>query len=200
MSLARSPLIALIFVAMTGCGSLSAPPKDTFYRLDLGLPVPQGESADAKDVIYLPPFWASGLHSERALVFAHADGTSLEQQVYHFWIDSPRIMLQHALADHLRSVAGARVVLEPATLAAYTLRGRIRRFERTNSGGSDYAQVDLNIALYGSNGSVPEFERNYKSSIPVGGHSIAAGVAALNEGTKQIFTVFTGDLRHYLGQ
>ncbi|MCZ6771601.1 MAG: ABC-type transport auxiliary lipoprotein family protein [Proteobacteria bacterium] len=200
MSLVRGPLIALILLITAGCGSLSPPPKDTFYRLDFGLPGPQGESAEAKDVIYLPPFWASGLHSERALVFAHADGTSLEQQVYHFWIDSPRVMLQHALADHLRSVVGARVVLEPATTAAYTLRGRIRRFERTNSGGSNYAQVDLNIALYGSNGSVPEFERDYKSSIPVGGHSVAAGVAALSEGTKQIFTTFTGDLRRYLEQ
>ncbi len=198
MSLVRGPLIALILVVTAGCGSLSPPPKDTFYRLDFGLPGPQVESAEAKDVIFLPPFWASGLHSERALVFAHADGTSLEQHVYHFWIDSPRIMLQHALADHLRLVAGARVVLEPATTAAYTLRGRIRRFERSKSSGSDYAQVDLNIALYGSNGSVPEFERDYKSSIPVGGHSVAAGVAALNEGTKQIFTAFAGDLRHYL--
>jgi ABC-type uncharacterized transport system auxiliary subunit len=193
-------VVALLVTVTAGCGSLSPPPKDTFYRLDFELPEVQGASAEERAVIYLPPFWASGLHSERALVFAHEDGASLEQQVYHFWIDSPRIMLQHALADHIRAAVGARVILEPATAAALTLRGRLRRLERTGSGGSSVAQVAVTLALYEANGSVPKFERDYESSIAASDHSVAAGVAALREGTKQIFTKFSGDLRDYLEQ
>ena len=40
----------------------------------------------------VPPFVASGLHGERALVYAHDDGTSLEQYTYHYRVDSPRLL------------------------------------------------------------------------------------------------------------
>ncbi len=134
---------------------------------------------------------------KRALIFAHNDGTSLEQHAYHFWIDSPRTMLQHALADHLRTASKAKIVIEPAVSAEFVVRGRVRRFERSNGGG---AQIALNLALYGEDSSVPAFERDYERSIAVRDSSIAASVAALSEGTAEIFVSFTGDLRRHLAE
>ena len=195
MTLARIIVIAAVILPSLGCGSLSPPTKDMFYRLNLGSPAASIEIGDADDIIYVPPFGASGLHSERALIFAHDDGTSLEQHVYHFWIDSPRVMLQQALADHLRTASKAKVVVEPATSVEFVVRGRVHRFERSNGGG---AQVALNLALYGEDGAVPEFERDYERSIAVRDGSIAASVAALGEGTAEIFVAFTGDLRQHL--
>ena len=47
---------------------------------------------------------------------------------------------------------------------------------------------------------MPEFERDYERSITVRDGSIAASVAALGQGTAEIFVAFTGDLRQHLEQ
>ena len=197
MRLLRIIVVLSVIVPYLGCGSLSPPPKDKFYRLTLESPGATQDFGAADDIIYIPPFKASGLHSERALIFAHNDGASLEQHVYHFWIDSPRTMLQYALADHLRAASRARIVIDPVVNAEFTVRGRVRRFERSNGGG---AQVALNLALYGEHNPVAEFEHDYERSMAVRDSSIAASVAALSEGTAEIFVAFTGDLRRHLAQ
>ena len=197
MRLLSAIVVLSVIVPNLGCGSLSPPPKDKFYRLTLNSPGTTQDFGATDDIIYIPPFKASGLHSERTLIFAHNDGTSLEQHVYHFWIDSPRTMLQYALADHLRAASRAKIVIEPAVNAEFTVRGRVRRFERSNGGET---QIALNLALYGENNAAPEFERDYERAIAVTDSSIAASVAALSEGTTEIFVAFTGDLRRHLAQ
>ena len=196
MIILRAIAIMLLTTAVAGCGSLSAPPTDKFYRLQ---PEPQAAAAgdSAGPVIFVPPFDASGLHSERALVYAAADGTTLEQYGYHFWIDSPRMLLQQALADQLRGSVARQVVLEPSAEAAYVIRGRIRQFERQASGG--VAQVSLAFEVRGRDASVPEFERVYTRSVELDGDSVAAYAAAAGAAARDVIGEFIRDLRTHWG-
>lgn len=190
-------VVLCVMMPNLGCRSLAPPLKDKFYRFNFDSPATTQDFGAADDIIYIPPFKASGLHSERAVIFAHNDGTSLEQHVYHFWIDSPRTLLQHALADHLRAASRAKIVIEPAVNAEFTVRGQVRRFERSSGGG---AQVALSLAFYGEHNAVPEFERDYERSMDVRDNSIAASVAALSTGTAEIFAAFIGDIRHHIAE
>lgn len=198
MNFLRAFASLLLLAAMAACGSLSAPQKDTFYRLQTAVLTTRATDS-AAPVIYVPPFDASGLHSERALVYANVDGSTLEQSGYHFWIDSPRILLQQALADQLRASVARQVVLEPSPDAAYVVRGRIRKFERVGSGTGAAAQVTLEFEVRRREASLPEFERVYDRTAALAGDSVAAYAAAVAEAAREIVGEFVRDLRAHWG-
>ncbi|MGE0484774.1 MAG: ABC-type transport auxiliary lipoprotein family protein [Gammaproteobacteria bacterium] len=188
----RVVVLAIAMVLITGCGSLSSPPADTFYRLApramSEVPPPAPEAA----LIFVPPFDASGVHGERALIYAHADDTTLEQYRYHYWIDSPRNMLQQGLADALRSRLGVHAVTEPVG-AAGTLRGRIVRFERLIGADGDRAVVAIHIDLMAEHGRVPLLTRDYEAAVAVRDDSIAGFVAAMNAAVDEVVTRIVDD-------
>lgn len=183
----------VLSVALTGCGSLASPPADTFYRL---APRAMGEvpsPAPGARLIFVPPFDASGVHGERALVYAHADDTTLEQYRYHYWIESPRVMLQLGLADALRARLGVQAVTAPVGTAG-ELRGRIVRFERHTGAGGDRAVVAIHIDLLGEQGRVPLLSRDYEAAVGVADDSIAAFVSAMNAAVDEVVARIVDDL------
>lgn len=190
-----SVLLALC-VTLFGCGSFSAPRKDTFYRLGPSAPVEM--SATAKGLFYVPPFSANGLLSERALVYAHADGTALEQYNYHFWVDSPRALLQQALIDELRSGMQVRVTREASRDVNYAVNGRIRRFERAGADGNATAELALEIELSLQQETVAEFSRGYTRSLKLAEDTPAACAAALASASHEVIRQFVEELREHL--
>ncbi len=191
MSLLRM-LFCLGLVLLAGCGSLTATPRDHFYRLDVEAGAPPTPARGTQDSVYVAPFAANGLHSERAVVYAHADGTTLEQSAYHFWVDSPRVMLQQALTDYLRE-QGMPATLQRARTTARTVQGRIVRFERGAADGGS-AEVLLEFEIRGPRGREPGTVRRYARSVPLGDVPMAQAVAALNRATGEIFAEFAQDL------
>jgi ABC-type uncharacterized transport system auxiliary subunit len=183
----------LALLALAGCGTLSAPPKDTYYRL--ALEVPEAKVDDpAAPVVFVPPFAASGLHGERALVHAAADGTTLQQSAYHYWSDSPRVMLQQALADRLRASVARTVLLEPSAAATHVVTGRIRQFERAQADGGAVARVTLELAVERNGESLPELERTYTRAVPLADGAPGAFPPAASEATRAIMDDFIRDL------
>lgn len=193
--------VATLAVVLAGCGSFSAPPKDRFYRLSAAPVTALDPAAPAGEgpLVYVAPFEASGLHAERALVFAYDDGTSLEQHGYHFWIDSPRMLLQQALASTLAAEAGARVSTQATPDAGVVVRGRIERFEQTEDGSG--ADVALVLAAYeGTRASTPFLERGYARSAQASGKGVGPSVAAIDQATTEILAAFARELAPHLAR
>lgn len=200
MTETRTLALALIVMAVAGCGTLSAPPRDQFHRL---VPAAVGAAATpAADApwVFVAPFGASGLHGQRALVYAHADGTSLEQYGYHYWIDSPRVMLQQGLAATLRGTLPARVLTEPGADEGLVVRGRIERFERVDHGdGAGAAVVGLQFDVYRARGAVPVLTRSYEREASLASDDLADYVDATSRATREIFEALAEELKPLLG-
>ena len=188
----RSAIIGAMAM-LTGCGSLSSPPADTFYRI---APMAMAEvpPPDASaPLLFVPPFDASGVHGERALVYVHGDDTTLEQYRYHFWIDSPRTMLQQGVADALRARLGVQAVTEPVGHAR-ELRGRIVRFERRTGPEVDHAVIAIHVDLLGERGRVPLMTRDYEVAVALDDDSVAGFVAAMNAAVGEVIARLVEDV------
>jgi uncharacterized lipoprotein YmbA len=184
-----------VAVLVTACGA--PPKKDTFYRLPDAGPAAAADTAHGGPLLHVPPFSANGLVSERALVYARADGTSLEQYNYHFWVDSPRLMLQQALSAALASGLDARVVAEPMA-GAYSVRGRIERLERA-AGKGPVARVELGLAVHAPAGGPAVFSRSYARALDPMDESVAASAAALGKASQDILAQFVSELQAQWG-
>ena len=174
-------LVCLLLGALGGCGSFAAPHKDYFYRLP-ETASNTAFSADQGEVVYVPPFVASGLHGERALIYAHDDGTTLEQYTHHYWVDSPRLLLQLAVAERLRIGGARRIVISPTIEAKYTVRGSIRKFERRGKEKGS-ADVSLEFQVTRADNDSPEFARAYQRSVALPDDAMASCAAALGSRT-----------------
>ena len=187
-------LIALGLLALAGCAA--TPPKDSFYRLPATVASATVKVADGP-IIYIPPFVADGLHGERALVYAHDDGTTLEQYTYHYWVDSPRLLLQQALAARLRGAH--RVVTAPSADASYTLRGHIAKFERQGTGKGAKAEVSLEFELLPADTDVAQFARVYQRSVPLADDAMSSCAGALGQAAQDLQAGLVADLEVYWG-
>ena len=182
-------------LALTGCGG--TPKKDTFYRL----PEVAGSGTikvDDGPLLYIPPLEADGLHGERALVYAHDDGTTLEQYTYHYWVDSPRVLLQQALAGKLRETH--RVVTSASADARYILRGRILRFERQGNDTRASADVALEFELVAADSDSVEFARAYTRSVALTDDAMGTSAGALGEAAQDVLANLVSDLETYWGR
>lgn len=196
MSITRRSLLCLMLVSLVACGSLSSPPRDRFYRLHSFTP-PTTDATHAPRPLHVPPFEASGLHAKRALIYVHPDDTTLEQYSYHFWIDSPRVLLQSALGDYLREGLGAQVVGQPAAEAT-VVQGRVVRFERLAhpDGGLDEAAVVLHFDVFEHGARVPSLSKRYAVMENLPEDTMAAYALAANRAVGQVFEQFLNDLAH----
>lgn len=185
-------LVGALSVMLSACGSFATPRKDHFYRLPETAGTTENSVGEGL-IVYVPPFIASGLHGERALVYAHDDGTSLEQYTYHYWVDSPRLLLQQALAERLRVGGAWRIVTSPSADTKYTVRGRIRKFERRGM-DKGTADVGLEFELIGAATDAPEFARAYQRSVTLPDDAMASCAAALGQAAQDILAAFATDL------
>jgi len=185
-------LCVLVILASSACGGLGSVPRDRYYRLPPG-PAASAAAAHAPAVV-VPPFVAAGVYADRALVFAHADGVTLEQYHYHLWVDSPRVLLRERLAGLLGARLGARAV--PDLLPdAPLVRGHVRRLERArHEAGPDTAEVALRFEYYAAGERVPRLARDYSRSSTLASDDMSACVAALGEGIDDILAEWVTDL------
>ena len=190
----RWALFAAMALLLTGCGALKAPPTDSFYRLDIAFPDPAEGAASRPQIVFLPTFQASGLHGERALVFAHKDGTTLEQFNYHFWIESPRQMLQIALAQYLPVALGVETVTEPARSATHIVQGRLIRFEQAQDGTGERATAEIEFKVYAKRSEAPLFTERYRADVDIEG-TPAAIAKGLSVAIASIYSKLSDDLR-----
>lgn len=191
----RAAVLVGLCTTLVACGSFAPPPKDMFYRIAATAATPAAVAATAAPIVYVPPFAASGLHGERAVVYAHADGTALEQYPYDYWTDSPRILLQQALLTALRADGRVRAVGEPTREAAFTTRVRVVDFERRAAqGGNGSAMLTLEFALQADSTALPVFERQYARALALSADTVPAAAGALSQAAREVTEEIARDI------
>jgi len=183
----------LAALLMAGCAGSPPPPADSFHRLAPPPPAPR-TSPLFGGVVEVERLGASDLLRGRALVVASADRPDLlRRSGYHYWVDAPPVLLQDALLGWLRegNLAERAVRAEARDRAAWTIAGRVLRFERL---APRQAAVTLELSLRraGERGLV--VQGTYAATAAADGDSMEAAVRALGEATAEAFAAFSADL------
>ena len=146
--IARFFSLVVVTILMVACGGVAPIPQETFYRLG-DLPderLPDISPWTDRSVV-IQRIRASGIYKDRALAMLKSDGVSLRQSSYHYWNDSPEILVQQRLYAHaVRNGIAPHVTLEMVEGAAYVISGRLLRFERVETRDTG-ARVVIELAL-----------------------------------------------------
>lgn len=191
----QSLLLGVLTTLLCACSTLTPPPRDHFYRVQLEPLEMKTFDADEGGTIFVAPLSASGLHSERAIISVSADGTTLLQSSYHFWIDSPRHMLQRELADYLSASLARPTTVEPMRGAEYVVRAHIQQFERITGAATPQVVAVLVFEVFAGDTELPVLSRRYARTREVGDATVAGAVRALNAATGEIFAAFAADMQ-----
>jgi len=179
---------------LSACGSAPAVPEDAFYRLTTqaektGDPVLNG-------VVEVVRFAASGSLGNRPLLMSSRATNEVSEYHYHFWIESPPMLLQSALVSHLRgsNVASQVVTPEMRVTPDFTITGRVLRLE-TVRGTDPAGVVAFELALRDEHTDKILVLKEYTADIPANQDRVHDGAVALEEAVNQAFKSFVADIR-----
>lgn len=143
-------LLSSCLVLLAGCGSAPPIPSNSFYRLDIAAPATRLTAPKLNGILSVQVGAAIPLYRDRALLHSEpgAEGT-LQRYHYHYWVDTPPHLLQISLADYLRSLGVAPVVVMPedGVDEQYRLRLDIDRFEHQRGPGGGLVSVGVRVLL-----------------------------------------------------
>lgn len=190
---------AVLTLVLAGCQGGSDPaPVDRFYRIAISTPeMPEGPSLPG--TVMVDRLDADGLMRERPVVYSmDADGFSLAQHEYDYWVEPPARLLQAELVRYLRSAGIARSVVTPELRVEsdFEVIGTVRRFERLIGRSAPRVAVTLELALVDRAGDRPRVVKTYSAEIVCPDDTVDASVSAFNEAIAAIFAEFLIDIRH----
>jgi ABC-type uncharacterized transport system auxiliary subunit len=172
-------------------------PRDHFYLLAPPAPAAARPQPALAGVLQVERFRADALTRERSILSVE-DPSSVQvvPYSYHLWVDSPTIMLQRRLADHLVAAGVAeRVVLPGMSVQGdWVLSGWIERLIHVTEGGSGRVLVELELSLARARGGDLLLRRQYRVERPVEGDSVDDAVRAFGEALGEIFSTFEADV------
>lgn len=189
---------ALAALTLVACQSGGEPaPVDRFYRIALSAPeMPDGPSLQG--TVMVDRLDADGLMRERPVVYStDAEGFSLAQHDYDYWVEPPARLLQAELVRYLRSSGIARSVVTPELRVAsqYEVIGTVRRFERLIGGRTHRVAVTLELALVDRADDRPRVVQTYATEIVCPDDTVDGSIDAFNEAVAAIFAEFLDDIR-----
>lgn len=170
-------LLAGSGLVLAACGGGGSVPRDSFYRLTIddpgrryGMPVLDG-------TVEVTRFEADGLTSERAVIYQES-GPALRQYSYHYWVDSPTLLLQEAVVNALRQSRAARRVVTPGARVRsdYQVTGKLNQLQHTiREGGAEVViALDINVTRTADGRLV--LHKRYIERAPVLGEGVPAAV------------------------
>jgi ABC-type uncharacterized transport system auxiliary subunit len=171
-------------------------PRDHFYLLSPPAPAARPQPVLA-GVLQVERFRTDALTRERSIL--SVDDPSSVQVVpysYHLWVDSPTLMLQRRLADHMFAARVAeRVVLPGMSVQGdWVMSGWIEHLIHVTEGGSGRVLVELELSLARARAGDLLLRRRYRVERPVEGDSVDAAVRAFGEAVGEIFSTFEADV------
>lgn len=179
---------------LSACGTPAAVPEDAFYRIS---PIPDGVGKQVIDgIVEVGRFAASGSLGNRPLLMSDRGSNAVSEYHYHFWIESPPMLLQSALVSALRASKVAKTVVTPEmrSTPAYTVTGRVLRLE-TIRGQNPAGLVTVELSLrQESDGTLLVLEE-YTAEVSATKDNVAAGAQALEKAVSQVFASFVTDIR-----
>lgn len=185
--------LAMVLVGLGGCSQPPVPP-DTFYRLEVPPPVP-GQARIA-GTLAVERFSTDALLAGRPIVHRAAEPPhELVEYHYHFWTQSPTLMLRDALVDYLRAAGAAPMVITPEHRvdADYQLTGTIKRLEKID-GRPPKVVLELELALRERTGTRLVLLKTYRVDVPAADDTVAAAVLALDTALGRMFGEVLADL------
>jgi ABC-type uncharacterized transport system auxiliary subunit len=195
-------LLALIVLlaALAGCGGGSAPPADSFYRLApadvgrrYGQPLLDG-------TVQVARFGADGVTGGRPIVYL-ADGATLRQYSYHYWVDGPAKQMQAAVIAAMRQANVAPRVVSPdlRVIADWRVDGTLRRLEY-DPGPDGRVVVRLELSLVDTEDGDVLLLDSFEATRPVPRDKVPAAVRAFNAATTDLLARFMDRIAAAIGR
>ena len=137
-----------VALALAGCAQETVP-QDQFYRLRVAVPAQAFGAPPLQGTLEVERLDADGLIASRPIVYSNAKTPNrVDEYHYHFWTESPPVLVQDALVAYLRGVGAAKVVVTPEVRVEpdYELSGRLSRFEQVRGAGAKVvAEIELRL-------------------------------------------------------
>jgi len=182
---------------LSGCAATQTVPEDHFYRLS-ELPAARYSTPPIPGVLKVERVRAAGIFQERALLFSHTATPQLvERYHYHFWVDTPGVLIRRQLIDYLRRRGIAQLVVgdEPAGQGPMRLQLQLDDLERiVDADGSIRVRVSLETVVTRGSGGRPLMIRRYQRVARVAGRSIPASIRAMDQALGEIYRELARDL------
>lgn len=189
--------IALFILFVSGCVGPRVVPEDHFYRLADLQPDKKLDTPLIKGALAVSRIRTTGLYGERAILFVdEKQPLELRRSRYHFWQDTPGLLIQENLQSYLRKAGFAdKVVLAESGMKTDALLvGRLLRFE-SFTGSSDMVFVTMELGLRPADQKIPDWSKDYSVSVPIKGTGVSAKIEAFGVALKQVYDAFIRDLQ-----
>ncbi|MCF8482607.1 MAG: PqiC family protein [Rhodospirillum sp.] len=194
-----APLLGAALL-LGACAMEGAPPSDVFYRLDIPpsqiVPVPVTDPR----MVEVGRFDAKGTLGDRAIAFTtRSDGQILEQYSYHFWEETPAILLRDQMVNYLRASHAFAKVVTPAlrVRADLLILGRVLRMEHVvppeGEGGASVA-LSLELSLLDPLTDDVKLLATYAEVVPVADRTVPTATQGLRDALGRILARFTADI------
>ncbi len=193
-TLATLPIIAVL----AGClGSTTPVPPDNYYRFRAATAEQRLQTQLLPGVLAVAQIDGDGLVRARPVLFASREmPNSVRQHNYHYWADSPTILLRDELVSYLkrRGIAASVVTPKMRVRADYELIGKIKRLERLIGATPSRIAIEVDLAVVRQDRRRLVVENSYAADVPCDDDTVEASVAAFNAALGQIFDSFANDL------
>ena len=189
----RAGLVAGCALALLGCIAGPAP-RDHFYRITP--PAPPAGEAVLEGTLEVERFSSDDTLRNRRILKVVGESPEVTPYRYHLWADSPTLLLQRALADHLRTAGVAELVVTPDAGATedWQVNGHLRRLDHVLS-GAPAVHFAIELRLRRAEGETLLAQRVYSAEQPCDDASPEAAARAFSAAVGQVWERFTADLR-----
>ena len=200
----KAIFLSFTVIFVVGCGGVAPIPSDTFYRLGkLETQASPNISAWTDRSIVVERIRANGIYKDRALALLKSDGVSLAQSDYHYWNDSPELLVQQRILEQgVRLGIAPNLTLDMVGGAAYVISGRLLRFERVKGADDSFGvavELVLSVRAAGLNEN-PLFERNLNFSDAVNSADVSEAVIAISNGLDHLIVEFFSQASSFLSR
>jgi len=188
-------LSALFAMVLASCAQPPVP-QDHFYRLQVPMPGSELSKIPLTGTLEVARLQADGLTAGRSIVYSEAaHPLEANEYHYHFWTDSPTVILREELVSYLRQAGVATAVVTPEMRLEpdFVLTGRIKRLEQVR-GNPSKVLISLELALRDRREDRLLQVKTYRMEGQTAGPGVAAAAAALNSGLAEIFARFVADV------
>lgn len=188
--------ITASLLALSACGSTPTVPQDNFYRIN---PTPQSSKQGGllKDAtVEIARFVADGSVSNRPILYSSdKNPNSVSEYHYHFWIESPPILVKDALVSYMRAAGVANRVVTPQMRVSpdYSVLGRIKRLE-IYTGAKHFGVAAFEIGLRRDIDGELIVLKEYEAKIVAKNKSVGSAITAIEKAMEQVFASFIADI------
>jgi ABC-type uncharacterized transport system auxiliary subunit len=187
-------MLVAIALWLAACAGPGAAP-DRHYRLEAPAPTRRLDIPPIPGTLIVERLRGGGLIDQLPLVYRmERDSPELHQHRYSRWIDTPTVLLQQEMADHLRAAGVAeRVVTSNLRVdGEFVLQGRLLRLERVLDDEIS-VELALELAVLRMQTSQLVLRRTYRAERSVESREVVASVAALEDALGEILDRFAAD-------